>query len=314
VTVDAAGHGGPEEAVDRAAGEFALNEGGWIIKRPDGRVRYVSISTADKSAVSLVLTAKGTSTHSSMPRPDNAIFRLAKALAKLADYDTKPRLIPSTEQFFRTLAKTSEPPISTYFHDLVDGTDPDLVARADREIGKNVLLHAVMRNTIAPVLMEAGFRGNVIPGSAQATINVRTVPGTETQDLIDELEDVIQDPSIEIAEAGFPGFSEEQMRTLREMFERMTPSSQDTDLYRSLETEAKAEFPEAEVTPWLFQAGTDAFAWRARGIPVYGIYPYPIDDEDLSRMHGNDERVGVESLAQGTRLIYRTLVRVAGKQ
>jgi acetylornithine deacetylase/succinyl-diaminopimelate desuccinylase-like protein len=98
------------------------------------------------------------------------------------------------------------------------------------------------------------------------------------------------------------------------MFERMTPSSQDTDLYRSLETEAKAVFPEAEVTPWLFQAGTDAFAWRARGIPVYGIYPYPIDDEDLSRMHGNDERVGVESLAQGTRLIYRTLVRVAGKQ
>src|SRR5579862_3478553 len=70
--------------------EFALNEGGWIMKRPDGRVRYVSVSTADKISMSLVLTAKGTSTHSSMPRPDSAIFRLSKAMAKLADYETRP--------------------------------------------------------------------------------------------------------------------------------------------------------------------------------------------------------------------------------
>jgi acetylornithine deacetylase/succinyl-diaminopimelate desuccinylase-like protein len=67
------------------------------------------------------------------------------------------------------------------------------------------------------------------------------------------------------------------------------------------------------VTPYLFQAGTDAFPWRTRGIPVYGIYPYPISMEDLKRMHGNDERVSVESLRQGTEMIYRTLVNVAGK-
>src|SRR5438477_5383743 len=61
--------------------EFALNEGGWIMQRDDGSVRYVSISTADKSSVAVTLTALGTSTHSSMPRPDNAIFALARALA-----------------------------------------------------------------------------------------------------------------------------------------------------------------------------------------------------------------------------------------
>ena len=59
--------------------EFALNEGGWIIKGADGRVRYVSISTADKSSVPIIVAAKGTSTHSSMPRPDNAIFATAAA-------------------------------------------------------------------------------------------------------------------------------------------------------------------------------------------------------------------------------------------
>jgi acetylornithine deacetylase/succinyl-diaminopimelate desuccinylase-like protein len=293
--------------------EFALNEGGWIIKRPDGRVRYVSISTADKSAVSLVLTARGTSTHSSLPRPDNAIFQLSKALARLADYDTEPALIPITRQFFTALAKTSEPPMSTYFQNLVEGRDPELIREADREISKNVLLHAVMRNTIAPVLLNAGFRGNVIPGSAEATLNFRTIPGTETEELIREVEAVIDDPAIEVAAAGFPGMDPEQLKAMMKMLEGMEPSSQETDLYRALASQAKKSFPEAEVTPWLFQAGTDAFAWRMRGVPVYGIYPYPIDDEDLSRMHGNDERVSVESLGQGTELIYKTLLEVASR-
>ena len=91
------------------------------------------------------------------------------------------------------------------------------------------------------------------------------------------------------------------------------PSSQDSDLYRSLVKQSGLVFPGVPVTPYLFQAGTDAGPWRARGIPVYGIYPYPISNDDLSRMHGNDERVSIESLRQGTELIYRTLLDVAGK-
>lgn len=87
----------------------------------------------------------------------------------------------------------------------------------------------------------------------------------------------------------------------------------ETDLYKALEREAKVQYPGAEVTPYLFQAGTDAGAWRRRGIPVYGIYPYAISDDELSRMHGNDEHVSIESLRQGTQMIYRVLVDVARK-
>ena len=68
------------------------------------------------------------------------------------------------------------------------------------------------------------------------------------------------------------------------------------------------------MTPYLFQAGTDASAWRSKGIPVYGIYPYPIDHEDLKRMHGNDERVPVSSLETGVELIYKTLLAVAASR
>jgi acetylornithine deacetylase/succinyl-diaminopimelate desuccinylase-like protein len=290
--------------------EFALNEGGWIMKRPDGRVRYVSVSTLDKSGVSLLLTAHGTSTHSSMPRPDQAIFRLSKAMAKLADYDTKPELTASTREFFLTLAKTSEPPMSTYFNDLVNSKDPALIAQADKEISKDVLLHAIMRNTIAPVLMQAGFRGNVIPGSADATINFRTIPGTTPEDLIAEMKKVINDPNIDVAVPGDPSGN---MRRYQRLMSGVKDSPTDNPLYQALVHSSGKIWPGVPVTPYLFQAGTDAFAWRSRGVPVYGIYPYPISNDDLSRMHGNDERVPLDSLEQGTNLIYQTLLEVAAK-
>jgi acetylornithine deacetylase/succinyl-diaminopimelate desuccinylase-like protein len=285
---------------DKMDCEFALNEGGWIIQRDNGSVRYVSVSTADKVAFALVMTAHGTSTHSSLPRPDQAIFRLSKALAKLADYETKPELTASTREFFLTLAKTSETPMSTHFGNLVMSANPKAVAEADREISKDPLLHAIMRNTIAPVLMNAGFRSNVIPGSAEVTLNIRAIPGTNAADMAAEIKRVIADPNIDIA---VPAAAQRSI----------ADSSTETDLYRALKQSANAVWPGVPVTPYLFQAGTDAGAWRSRGVPVYGIYPYPISNEDLSRMHGNDERVPVASLNQGVDLIYRTLVQVAGK-
>ena len=297
---------------DKLDCEFSLNEGGWIIKNPDGTVRYVSISTADKSGVSLLVTAKGTSTHSSMPRPDNAIFTLSKAMAKIADYDTQPKLIESTKEFFTTLEKTSKPPYSTYFHNLVNSQDAALVKQADAEISKDPLLHAIMRNTIAPVFLTAGFRGNVIPGSADATLNLRTIPGTNTEELISEMKAVINDPRVEVTVAagrGMPGGA--AYAEYQKMAARVKPSTKDSELYRALMKQSNVVFPGVPVTAYLFQAGTDSAAWRSRGIPVYGIYPYPIGADDLTRMHGNDERVPVESLQQGTDLIYKVLLQVA---
>lgn len=286
---------------DKIDCEFALNEGGWILKNPDGSVRYVSISTADKSAITLLITARGTSTHSSMPQPDNAIYHLSRAMAKLSEFDTKPHLIPSTKAFFETLAKTSDPPMSTYFSDLVNSSDPAVVERADKEISKDILYHAIMRDTIAPVLLQAGFRNNVIPGSATATINMRTVPGTTPEDAIAEIKAALSDPEIEVS---LPPANNSRRAS------RAKPSSTETPLFAALTHGANKVWPNAPVTTYLFQAGTDAAAWRSRGIPVYGIYPYPITNDDLSRMHGNDERISVKSLDEGSEMIYQTLLEV----
>jgi len=280
--------------------EFALNEGGWIMKGDDGRVRYVSISTADKSSVPLTITARGTSTHSSMPRPDNAIFALSRGMAKISAYETPLTISASTKKFFLALSKTSKPPLSEYYRDVV-GDDPVKARRADSVVSRDPLLHSLIRNTIAPVIISGGFRNNVIPGSATATVNLRLIPGSDANALVSTLKQVAGDPSLEFSIGS-------------RVYASAPESSDTTELYRALEKEAHAVFPGAEVTPYLFQAGTDAGAWRSRGVPVYGIYPYPIDADELTRMHGNDEKVSVASLKQGTEMIYRTLVDVAAKR
>ena len=278
--------------------EFALNEGGWIIKGDDGKVKYVSISTADKSATSVLVTAVGTSTHASMPRPDNAIFALSRAMAKIADYEMPVQLTSSTRQFFATLGKTSGPGMARRFEDLLSN-DPARIHAGDLEISKDPLLHAIMRTTIAPVIVSGGFRGNVIPGSAEANLNVRMIPGTDPNVIVADLQRIVNDPQVTVHLSAPSG-----RREARE-------SSDTTLLFRELARSAREVFPGAEVTPYLFQAGTDAGAWRNKDIPVYGIYPYPITADELTRMHGNDERVSVESLRQGTEMIYKTLLAVA---
>jgi len=283
--------------------EFALNEGGWIIAGDDGKVKYVSISTADKSSVAVIIAAKGTSTHSSMPRPDNAIFTLSRALTKLSTFEFPVQLTDANRKFLAVLTKTSPMPLAGYYRALVTSTDPAAIAEADRQISKDPLMHAIVRNTIAPVLINGGFRSNVIPGSAEATINVRTIPGTDPREIVRQFEHVIDDPAITVRLANASANPSS-----------IGPSPEDNALYRALEKQARATFPGAEVTPYLFQAGTDAGAWRNRGVPVYGIYPYPITADELTRMHGNDEKVSIESLRKGTEMIFNTLVEVAGRK
>ncbi|MGA7962173.1 MAG: M20/M25/M40 family metallo-hydrolase, partial [Candidatus Acidiferrales bacterium] len=128
-----------------------------------------------------------------------------------------------------------------------------------------------------------------------------------------EIRDVIADPRVDVSLPSGDNPDAARVEELVKEAENLKSSSTDTDLYRALEASAHQTWPGAPVTPYLFQAGTDAIAWRSRGVPVYGIYPYPITPEDLTRMHGNDERVPIASLEQGTQLIYKTLVQVASQ-
>lgn len=128
------------------------------------------------------------------------------------------------------------------------------------------------------------------------------IPGADPTELVRELTRVVGDQAVEV-----------RLANPNARAAATAPSPETTDLFGALEKSARQQYS-AEVTPYLFQAGTDAGAWRSRGIPVYGIYPYAIDSDDLTRMHGNDERVSIQSLRDGTEMIYRVLVEVAGRK
>ena len=294
--------------------EFVLNEGGWILQGRDGRVQQVNITTADKVAVNFTLTARGTPTHSSHPLPaeETAVGRLAPALARLVTHEFEPRLTEQTRASFLSLAKVSPRPLAADLTTLATTDDPKARAAAAARVVQGTcypqLMRALMRDTLAVTLLDAGVKRNVIPGVAQANVNVRMLPGTTTDDVIARLRTIIDDPRIEIT-------IDSKLSDPRAHFLARTnapASSTDTALYRALDRHARATWPGAEVVPALFEAGTDAGAWRERGVPVYGLYPYPVDNETLLRMHGNDERVGVEALEQGTAWVYQVLREVAG--
>ncbi|MGO1076489.1 M20/M25/M40 family metallo-hydrolase [Inquilinus sp. CA228] len=302
---------------DLIEAEFALNEGGWIFRDGRGTARQVNITVRDKNTIVLRLTARGAPTHSAWPglAPHTAIGRLIIALARLVAREPQPMMTELTQGYFAALSRTTEPPLAGWFHTLA--TSPDAAAReaAGRRIVEEgaypMLWHALMRNTLAITMLNGGIKENVIPGSAEAKLNIRLLPGQGLDEAMAYVREVIADDGIRIDAPAFASLDEARadlhVRTNR------PASSTETALYRSLKAHAERIWPEAEVTPALFEAGTDATAWRLRGVPVYGVYPYPLDNETMVRMHGNDERIEIAALDQGTDWVYSVLVDVAGR-
>jgi acetylornithine deacetylase/succinyl-diaminopimelate desuccinylase-like protein len=300
---------------DKINCEFALNEGGWILVDRAGIPRQVNITVADKVTIVLRLTARSAPTHAAWPGigARTAIGRLVTALAKLIGTDLAPLMTEETRPYFATLARTLAEPLASAAGVLATSHDEAERIEAGRRLVAEgdypALWHALMRNTCAVTLLNGGIKHNVIPGAAAAILNVRLLPGQGVDDALRYVRGVIGDDGIEIDTPAFPSL--DAARENVHMRCNMPASPVDSDLYRALETQAHAVWPAAEVTPALFEAGTDALAWRMRGVPVYGIYPYPVDNDTMARMHGNDESIAIAALDQGTEWVYRALADVA---
>ncbi|MBR0799103.1 M20/M25/M40 family metallo-hydrolase [Bradyrhizobium jicamae] len=303
---------------DKIDAEFALNEGGYVVQGRDGSVRQINVTTADKLSATFTLKATGRSGHSSRPFPPDemANSRLIAALARLAGHDPKVKVVPASAAYFRALLPISSVQVAADITALLNArSDDDLQAAGNRLVsdssGDGLLLHALLRDTMVITMIEAGIKPNVIPGEARAVVNTRLLPGTTTDQMIAEIKQVIADPDIDVSI-----MTQMSQKEARDAYLKRTnaPASPvNTALYAALERNAKQIWKRAVLVPTLFEAGTDAMAWRERNVPVYGIYPYPLDDDILSRMHGNDERIGVEQLRQGSEWIYNTLREVAKK-
>ena len=277
--------------------EFSLNEGAPILQ-DGGKVRYVGVATAEKLVRRIKLTARGISGHGSMPRLDNPIVHLAAAIQKIGTYQPPMRLNEITKTFFERLAKVS-PPEEAFLYSHI--TDPEVGNLAQEKIRHdNTLYNSMLRTSITPTMIKGGFRENVIPGDAEAVVDVRALPDENMPAFIENLKRIIDDPAVEITALG-----DHQTVT--------PPSSINTELFKALENAQKKLFPNAVTLPMMLTGGTDSAPLRLKGVHAYGVNPM-VSDEEERRMHGIDERVPVEGIGKYIEVLYIVVVEVAGKK
>lgn len=275
---------------DKIDCEFAINEGGGIVQR-DGKVRLVRVATAEKVPTPITLTAKGVSGHGSKPRPDNPIVHLAKALAKFDSWQPPMRLNETTREYFKRLAEVSSPDQSSLFRNLENLDVQEQLRLAD------FTHNAMLRTTISPNMIRGGFRQNVIPGDASATLDVRALPDEDLKSFTNLLAQVINDPAITITPLG----SSRQPTP---------PVPLDTELFHAFERAQKRFFPDAITVPMMTTGATDSAQLRAKGVKAYGINVIA-EEADSAKMHGNDERVAVEALRGFLEYLWQVVTDVA---
>jgi acetylornithine deacetylase/succinyl-diaminopimelate desuccinylase-like protein len=292
-----------------------ITEGGWILTKADGVTPMLAaITVQDKSSVNLDLVARGTATHSSKPMPDSSIIRLDAGVVRLADFRAPVVVTPLTRPYWAALAAaTDQPELADALRRLLAAPDQGALDRAGDDVvrvSRYPWLHnALLRHTVTQVIEQAGYRTNVAPGSATATMNLRLVPGgPAVAATIDQMRALLGgDPQLTLglSSRGPRNGSPEQQLAQAETRLAERPSGTDTDVYRACERAIRETYGGVPVTPGPFEAGTSGGPWRDRGIPVYGFYPYPVDNDTITRMHGTDERVRVDALRASADLMYR---------
>jgi len=281
---------------DKIDAEFCLNEGGWILDE-NGKVRYVAVTTTEKVPNGTRLIARGSSGHGSMPRMDNAIVHLAAAIARLGEYQPPMRLNDTTRTFFKRLASVSPPNEALLYSSIEDPVAGKVVEEMLRK--SNVMLNSMLRTSISPNIFNGGFRSNVIPGSAEATLDIRALPDEDMGEFFAALKRIVNDPAVEIVPPA-PG-------TVRPS---SPPSRLDSAMFLSIEKAQQTVFPGVVTLPVMFTAATDMAQLRAKGVQSYGLGSV-LSEEDRARMHGNDERLSVAGIGKFVELMYRAVAGVA---
>ncbi|MEK7383409.1 MAG: M20/M25/M40 family metallo-hydrolase [Elusimicrobiota bacterium] len=283
------------ERPDLVEAEFGINEGGNSVWK-DGKILEVRVEAAEKEYMDFTMTAKGMPGHSSVPSADNALARLSGAVSRLAAHRFPVVLNSVTAGFLKQQAQTSPPAVAAAIQAVLASAEGP-----KREEAGTALAHlapefgAMLRDTVTPTMLKAGYKSNVIPAEATATFNSRLLPGRKAAGLIADIRRIVGDSKIEF------------------VFEPPTRAAVgampiDTPLYRAAVESARG----ARVMPYMAARTTDSQDLRARGVIMYGIDP-PMTSEDAKRVHGEDERLPLAALDWYATYLRDIVVRTAGK-
>jgi acetylornithine deacetylase/succinyl-diaminopimelate desuccinylase-like protein len=255
------------------------------------------VQNTEKVPHTVTVTARGPGGHASIPLAGNAIVRLGRALAKIGAYQESVQVNPTTRQFFSELGRVWPNAAERRAMTDVASSDTRRVQRGARVLRRIPVFDAVLRNGISPTIVKGGIRSNVIPTDAVATLNVRTLPGQSIDGVVARLKRVVDDSLVEIA--------------VTDRGEDSPASDFNSPMFTAIRESAQALDPALAVVPYLSTGATDSARLRSWGMQAFGLLPFPLNQDDEDRMHGNDERIPLASLDFGTRMLYGAILRVA---
>jgi acetylornithine deacetylase/succinyl-diaminopimelate desuccinylase-like protein len=280
---------------DKINCEFSLNEGGGALVE-NGKIKYIGVGTAEKLPRGVTLQASGSSGHGSVPRVDNAVTHLAAAVAKAGIWETPSRLNETTREFFQRLAKISPPQEAAWYRNVLDPK-----VQAELRV-KKPQYYSMLRTSVVPTMLKAGIKENVIPPTAEGTLDIRALPDENLDKFREMLSEVINDPQVKVV-AGDATYS----------MPPSSPSQLHTEMFVALEHAQKLIVPDAVTLPTMGTGATDSSFLRTRGVQAYGI-GVPKTEEESRTVHGNDERIEIKQLGTFLRFEWAAVTEVAGKQ
>jgi acetylornithine deacetylase/succinyl-diaminopimelate desuccinylase-like protein len=277
--------------------EFALNEGGRT-RIVQGKPLYLAVQNTEKVSHVVEVVARGSGGHASVPLSGNPVYRLGRALAAIGDHREPLHVHPTTREFFSQLSRVW--PARGESQAMADIVSKSAARqqRGARVLARTPVFDAVLRNGISATIVKGGIRENVIPSEVVATLNIRTLPGLSLDSVIKRLQAAVNDTLItfRIVERG----------------DDAPPSDFASPMFMAIADATRAVNAEMVIVPYLSTGATDSARLRRMGMQAYGILPFPMAQVDEDRMHGNDERIPLESLLFGTKVIYGAMLRVAG--
>jgi acetylornithine deacetylase/succinyl-diaminopimelate desuccinylase-like protein len=275
--------------------EFLVNEGGENLL--DGsQVKYVGVDVGEKSPFWLHVVAHGRPGHGSRPIADSAPNRLVRALGRIIAYQPPMKLLPVVEEFLREMAPYENPERARQFRNIRQALrDKKFEEQVRQDESLNFLLH----DTISLSMLGGSEQTNVIPPEAWANLDVRLLPGEDQTAFLETIRRVVNDPEVTI-------------EPLNPEFRVANYSPTDTPFYDAIRQVSRRYFPGTPVVPRITSGYTENQRYRPLGINAYGFCPYTATEDEGNTEHGNDERIRVEEVRRGFRVLFDVVTAVAG--
>jgi acetylornithine deacetylase/succinyl-diaminopimelate desuccinylase-like protein len=284
---------------------FVINPDAGGIELDNGHTVVADVEATEKVYADFQVTALNRGGHSSLPRPDNAIYELTTALNRLAAYSFPFELNEVTRTYFHNLAERETGQVAADMRAIL-ANPPDLGAAA--RLSAEPSFNSNFRTTCVATRLSAGHANNALPQTAQANVNCRIFPGHSPEEIRQQLIKVFNDPKLIVKYVSDGGSISETAPERK----AIAPPAPIKEVFDPLTRITQAIWPGTPVTPVMENGASDSiyFAWA--GIPSYGYSAIALDRDD-DRAHGQDERLPIDSYWKSLDFFYAFAKELGGK-